>query len=101
MARRDPEAVSNCAVLLAVIGRDWLEVKDADGRQGLDDPDDFVRLEIGAALQRDVPVTPVLIRNAEMPERSEHPTSLRALIDRHAQSARNDTFKDDYRRGRL
>jgi hypothetical protein len=89
-------AVSNCAVLLAVIGRDWLEVKDDHGRRRLDDPADWVRVEIEAALQRDVPVIPVLIDNAETPERSELPRSLRALFDRQAEFVRNARFLDDY-----
>jgi TIR domain len=56
------KAVSNCAVLLALIGRDWLEVKDAHGRRRQGDPDDVMRGEIEAALQCDVPVIPVLIK---------------------------------------
>jgi hypothetical protein len=91
------QAVSNCAVLLAVIGRDWLEVKDDDGRRRLDNLGDWVRTEIEAALQRDVPVIPVLIDNAETPDSSELPTSLQALFDREATSVRNDRFPDDYR----
>ena len=67
------QAVNNCAVLLAVIGRDWLEMKDAQGRRRLDDPDDVMRVEIEAALKRDVPVIPVLIDDAKTPKSSDFP----------------------------
>ena len=90
------QALTNCAVLLAVMGRDWLEVKDTHGRR-LDDPDDVVRFEIEAALQRDVPVIPVLIDNTETPKRSDLPTSLGAAVDREAVSVRNNRFEEDYR----
>ena len=49
------EAVAECEVLLAVIGPNWLEARDDAGARRLDDPDDFVRIEIGAALQRSIP----------------------------------------------
>ena len=62
--------MSNCAVLLDLIGQDWLEMKDAHGRRRLDDSKDFMRVEIEAALQRDVPVIPVLIGKAETPDSS-------------------------------
>jgi hypothetical protein len=51
-----------CRVCLAVIGRDWLNARDADGRRRLDRPDDFVRLELMAALARkEVLIIPVLV----------------------------------------
>jgi hypothetical protein len=53
--------VESCAVLLAVIGPHWLAAAGQDGRRRLDDPEDFVRLEIEAALARGVRVIPVLV----------------------------------------
>src|SRR5688572_23306247 len=61
------EAVSRCDVLIALIGRQWTGVVDADGARRLDDPDDFVVQEIHAALERDIPVVPVLVDGATMP----------------------------------
>ena len=49
------EAIAGCDVVLAVIGRDWLTAADAQGRRRLDDPQDFVRQELVAALSRDIP----------------------------------------------
>ena len=52
------EAVAKCDVLLAVIGRDWLNASDEEGNRRLDNQKDYVRIEITAALQRDIPVIP-------------------------------------------
>jgi TIR domain len=64
------QVVSSCEVLLAVIGPRWLTVTDEDGRRRLDDPDDLVRLEIAAALKRDIRVIPVLSRGHRFPAAS-------------------------------
>ena len=48
------EEVAKCGVLLAVIGPNWSDVRDENGNRRLDDPKDFVRIEIAAALQRDI-----------------------------------------------
>ena len=58
-------AVGSCDVLLALIGDRWLTITDQDGRRRLDDPDDFVRLEIEAALTRNVRVIPILVDGAQ------------------------------------
>jgi TIR domain len=77
-------AVGSCDVLLALIGDAWLTVTDAHGRRRLDDLDDFVRLEIEAALSRRVRVIPVLVDGARMPHADELPDSLAALVRRQA-----------------
>src|SRR5215218_10065225 len=70
------QAVSTCQVLLAVIGPRWLTATDQEGRRRLDDPDDVVRLEIVAALERDIRVIPILVEGAVMPRRQELPDTL-------------------------
>ena len=65
------EEVAKCGVLLAVIGPNWSDARDEDGKRRLDDPNDFVRLEIAAALQRDIPVIPILLDNAKIPKASQ------------------------------
>ena len=77
-------AVGSCAVLLAVIGVGWLTATGEDGRRRLDDPGDFVRLEIEAALARDVRVIPVLVDGARMPRAADLPASLEGLARRQA-----------------
>lgn len=77
-------AVGACDVLLALIGPDWLTAKDPSGRRRLDDPDDFIRHEIAAALSRDIPVIPVLVGGATMPTAADLPEPLKALARRQA-----------------
>jgi hypothetical protein len=77
------EQVASCGVLLAVIGKGWLEAKDESGRRRLDDPMDFVRLETASALKRDIPVIPVLVRGASMPRAEDLPEDLKELAFRN------------------
>ena len=76
-------AVGACSVLLAVIGPQWLAAEGDAGRR-LDDPQDWVRLEIEAAIRRRVRVIPVLVDGARMPSASELPPSLQGLARRQA-----------------
>lgn len=78
------EAVGACGVLLAVIGPRWLEAQNPRGERRLDDAQDFVRLEIAAALNRGTKVIPVLVNNAQMPAAEALPESIRDLARRHA-----------------
>ena len=72
-------------MLLAVIGRRWASITDADGHRRLDDPDDLVRREIARALERpDVQVIPVLVDGAQMPAKDELPPDLAPLTRRQA-----------------
>ena len=82
-AEKIEAAVGACSVLLAVIGPQWLAAEGDAGRR-TDDPQDWVRLEIGIAIERGVCVIPVLVDGARMPSPSELPPGLRALTGRHA-----------------
>jgi hypothetical protein len=73
------QAVVGCDVLLALIGRDWLAVAGPTGGRRLDDPDDFVRLELASALERGVVVIPVLVEEARMPKPTDLPAPLVGL----------------------
>jgi glycerophosphoryl diester phosphodiesterase len=78
-------AVGSCQVLLALIGPQWLTVTDAKGGRRIDDPADFVRLEVETALSRDdVRVIPILVDHAKMPTSEELPAGLAALTRRQA-----------------
>jgi TIR domain len=88
------EAVSSCAVLLAVIGGRWLAAAGPDGRR-LDDPGDFVRLEIEAALARGVRLVPVLVDGARMPRPDQLPASLAPLARRQAIELSHARFSAD------
>lgn len=78
------EAVGSCRVLIAVIGDEWTTATDAAGRRRLEDPNDFIRLETGSALQRGIRVVPVLVGGAVMPLAADLPDDLKALTRRQA-----------------
>jgi hypothetical protein len=77
------ESVSTCGVLLAIVGKNWVDAKDENGNRRLHDPSDFVRLETASALRRDIPVIPVLVRGAKMPRPEDLPDDLRDLAYRN------------------
>src|SRR4030095_14830730 len=77
------EHVASCGVLLAMIGKSWIDAKDDSGRRRLDDPMDFVRLETASALKRDIPVVPVLVHGARMPRAEQLPEDLAELACRN------------------
>jgi hypothetical protein len=92
------ERVGACDVLVAVIGKRWLSAADEEGRRRLDNPDDFVRVEVGTALKRGVRVIPVLVEGASMPPVSQLPEDLKPLARRNALSVSHDRFRADSER---
>ena len=85
-----------CKVMLVIIGREWLDARNTAGTRRLDDPFDFVRLEIAAGLARpDVLVVPVLVEGASMPAAVQLPDNMQALARRHAVSVRDETWDAD------
>ncbi|HTT11476.1 MAG TPA: TIR domain-containing protein [Burkholderiaceae bacterium] len=78
--------LDGCRVMLALIDSTWATMTDRQGRRRIEREDDFVRLEISAALRRKIPVIPVLIDEVEMPDKSELPDDLRALATRQGLS---------------
>ena len=93
--QRITTAVGACDVLLALIGDEWLTITDDDGRRRLENSDDFVRVEIEAALARGVRVVPVLVDGATMPDAAELPPSLAALARRQALELSPNRFEFD------
>jgi len=83
-------AVGQCAAMLVVIGRRWLDVAEPHGRCRLDNPNDFVRIEIEDALARGIPVIPVLVQGAPMPRADQLGPSLAPLAYRHGIEVRGD-----------
>jgi len=78
------QSLNSCGVFLSLIGKSWLTAKDASGQRRLDDPADFVRIETGAALKRDIPVVPVLVQGASAPKTDQLPDDLKELAFRNA-----------------
>lgn len=75
--------VATCGVLLAMIGPNWATIANSAGERRLDDPNDFVRLEVGSALARNIAVIPVLVHDAKMPRPENLPDNLKDLAYRN------------------
>ncbi|MEL6223804.1 MAG: toll/interleukin-1 receptor domain-containing protein [Cyanobacteria bacterium J06627_8] len=84
------QAVSQCDVVLVLIGHTWLDSTDANHQHRLDDPHDFVRLEVASALTRDILVVPVLLNSVSMPTADQLPDNLKHLTRRNAVQVRQD-----------
>jgi hypothetical protein len=91
-------AVGQSDLLLAVIGKRWLSATDAEGRRRLDDPHDFVRLEIATALARNIRVVPVLVQGGTMPSAETLPPDLERLARRQAAELRDASWRSDVAR---
>jgi hypothetical protein len=87
--------VSQCHVLLAVIGPHWLDARDQAGKRRLDNEKDSVRVELASALKRDIAVIPVLIEGTPMPPEESLPADLKPLARRHALELRHTRFNAD------
>src|SRR5262245_47887481 len=87
--------VSQCHVLLAVIGPHWLDIKDHSGQRRIDSERDYVRIELASALKRDIPVIPVLVDGAVLPSEDELPADLKPLARRQALELRHTRFSAD------
>src|SRR5262245_64105258 len=73
------ERLGSCDVLFALIGPGWLDATDGSGTRRLENPTDFVRQEIAAALKRNIPVIPVLVQGAQVPQPERLPDDLKDL----------------------
>ena len=89
------KTVSECDVLIAVIGAGWLTSKDEQGGRRLDNPADFVRMEIATALRRDIRVIPVLVDGVSMPPADDLPEDLKQLVFRNALQVEATHFDAD------
>ena len=87
--------VASCEVFLAVMGPNWIDARDDAGRRRIENPEDFVTIEIAAALARDIRVIPVLIDGARIPKADELPDALKPLVRRNAVEVRNAQFGRD------
>lgn len=87
--------VSQCVVELVVLGKTWLDVVDDLNQRQLDNPDDFIWVEIEAALRMDIPVIPLLVHGALIPRRDQLPPSLGELVYCNGISVRPDPDFDN------
>ncbi len=94
-ARRVDDAISSSDAVLVVIGPEWLSTTGPDGTRRLDDPDDYVRREVGSALRSGARVVPVLVDEAELPGADDLPDDLQALASRQSVTLRDATWHQD------
>jgi hypothetical protein len=87
--------LSRCKVMLVLIGPNWLDARDDDGSRRLDNPADWVRLEIARALARKITVIPVLVAGALLPKRSELPEPLRPMLDNQLVTITTTGFRSE------
>jgi TIR domain len=97
--KRITQVVSGCVALLVVMGPNWARTSEADGTRRIDNPGDFVRLEVETGLQRpDVTPIPVLVNGARMPRREELPPELRSIARRNAIELSDGRWRYDVNR---
>lgn len=83
-------SVGACKVMLAIIGRSWVDARDTSGKVRLQDPADFVRLEVESALNKNIPVIPLLVGGVSMPALKDLPKSLSEITYRNGIAIRPD-----------
>ena len=96
--RKIESEVTACEAVVVVVGRHWLTCEQEGGRR-LDDPGDFVRVEIASALKRDTLVIPLLVDGARMPGERDLPDELKPLARRNALEVSDERWEYDV--GRL
>ncbi len=89
------KALGTCDAFLVLIGRNWLDCRDAKGERRLDNPDDFIRIETSTALKRDVRVFPILVKGAEMPTAADLPVDMAKLARRNAHELSDQRWEFD------
>jgi eukaryotic-like serine/threonine-protein kinase len=91
-------AVRSCHTMLVVIGPKWLNMVDKRGARRIDDPDDFIRLELETAVSHGLQIIPILVLEAEMPSADALPPSIARIARRHAIEISSTRFKSDVTR---
>jgi hypothetical protein len=90
------DKLRQCKVMLAIIGPNWVDARDKKtGSRRIDDPEDWVRVEIERSLARSVPVIPVLVAGATLPSKSDLPPSLQPLIEHQCATVTTNGFRHE------
>lgn len=92
------QALKGCAVMLVVIGPRWLNITGKDGQRRLDQPGDWIRIEVARALARQVRLIPVLLEDTPLPEAELLPEDLRALVRRQSLPLSDARWRGDLQR---
>lgn len=92
------KALGSCVVMLVLIGPRWLQMADDHGGRRLDQPGDWIRMEIATALARDTRVIPVLLEGATLPQQNELPEDMQPLVQRQAFELADARWRGDLQR---
>ncbi len=84
------ESLRQCAVMLVIIGQQWLDTQAADGGRRLDDPKDWVRIEVETALSLGLTIIPLLVEGVRVPKAADLPASLQELAQINSLNVRDD-----------
>jgi hypothetical protein len=90
------QALDAAVILIVVISKHWSSIAAADGIRRLDQPDDYVCWEVGAAVTRGIPLLPVLFSDAAMPRRSDLPESIAALAGAQGHRISEPSWDHDF-----
>lgn len=74
------EGLRQCKLLIAVIGPKWMISTNASGTRRLDDPADLLRFELSTALQKGVPILPLLVGKAQLPRSEDLPREIQDIL---------------------
>jgi len=88
-------SLESCDVMLAIIGPNWQGLNPSTNTSRISNENDWVRLEISTALQRNIRVVPVLVDGAELPVAEQLPDDLQPLLKRQAYEISNKRWKYD------
>jgi formylglycine-generating enzyme required for sulfatase activity len=87
--------VAKCDVPLAIMGPHWLDARDDEGNRRLESEQDFVRIEIAAALKRGISVIPILLEGTRVPKGERLPDDIKGLARRNGLDVRHASFRSD------
>ena len=90
------DQIASCDILLVLIGPRWLTLQDANSRRRIDDPNDFVRIEISKGLARKIRIIPLLLNHASMPSEKSLPNDLKELSRHQAMELSEERWEYDF-----
>lgn len=96
-AKTIDDNLESCVVVLVVLGRQWASLTDDNGERRIDDPADYPRMEVAAALRRGIRVIPVLVGDATLPRSEELPADIAGLVERQVVRVSRERFEADLR----
>ncbi len=89
------DQVASCDVFLCIVGKHWSDARNDRGERRLDDPGDFVRIEVESALKRNISTLPLLVDGARMPKAEDLPENMKSLARLNAIEISHARFESD------